>query len=73
MEIQSLIEKIRNVLASHEQISLLKAYHSVADNIPNWNNIMSPLKKIDDPSNNKQVTALLDLVNQIDTLVPSSS
>ena len=73
MEIQSLIEKIRNVLASHEQISLLKAYHSVADNIPNWNNIMPPLKKIDDPSNNKQVTALLDLVNQIDTLVPSSS
>ena len=73
MEIQSLIEKIRNVLASHEQISLLKAYHSVADNIPNWNNIMPPLKKIDDPSNNKQVTALLDLVSQIDILVPSSS
>ena len=72
-EIQSLIEKIRNVLASHEQVSLLKAYYSVADNIPLWNNIMPPLKKIDDPSNNKQVTALLDLVSQIDTLVPSSS
>ena len=72
-EIQSLIEKIRNVLASHEQVSLLKAYYSVADNMPIWNNIMPPLKKIDDPSNNKQVTALLDLVSQIDTLVPSSS
>lgn len=73
IEIQSLIEKIRNVLASHEQVSLLKAYYSVADNMPIWNNIMPPLKKIDDPSNNKQVTALLDLVSQIDTLVPSSS
>lgn len=73
IEIQSLIEKIRNVLASHEQVSLLKAYYSVADNMPIWNNILPPLKKIDDPSNNKQVTALLDLVSQIDTLVPSSS
>ena len=34
---------------------------------------MPPLKKIDNPLNNKQVTALLDLVGQIDTLVTSSS
>ena len=34
---------------------------------------MPPLKKIENPSNNKQVTALLDLVGQIDTLVSSSS
>jgi len=71
--LQMLIEKIRNVLNSHEQISLLKAYYSVADNIDEWNNVMPPLKRIDNPSNNKQVTALLDLVGQIDTLVPSSS
>ena len=38
-----------------------------------WNNVMPPLKKIENPSNNKQVTALLDLVGQIDTLVSSSS
>ena len=56
-----------------EQISLLKAYYSIADNIEEWNNVMPPLKRIDNPSNNKQVIALLDLVGQIDTLVTSSS
>ena len=71
--IQSLIENIRNVLSSHEQISLLKAYYSIADNIEEWNNVMPPLKRIDNPSNNKQVIALLDLVGQIDTLVTPSS
>ena len=71
--IQSLIENIRNVLSSHEQISLLKAYYSIADNLEEWNNVMPPLKRIDNPSNNKQVIALLDLVGQIDTLVTSSS
>jgi len=71
--LQTLIENIRNVLSSHEQISLLKAYYSIADNIEEWNNVMPPLKKIDNPSNNKQVIALLDLVGQIDTLVTSSS
>lgn len=72
-DLQVLIEKIRNVLSSHEQISLLKAYYSVADNIDEWNNLMPPLKRIDNPSNSKQVTALLDLVEQIDILVPSIS
>ena len=71
--IQTLIENIRNVLSSHEQISLLKAYYSIADNIEEWNNVMPPLKRIDNPSNNKQVIALLDLVGQIDTLVTPSS
>ena len=72
-DLQILIEKIRNVLSSHEQISLLKAYYSIADNIEEWNNVMPPLKRIDNPSNNKQVIALLDLVGQIDTLVTPSS
>ena len=71
--LQTLIENIRNVLSSHEQISLLKAYYSIADNIEEWNNVMPPLKRIDNPSNNKQVIALLDLVGQIDTLVTPSS
>ena len=71
--LQSLIENIRNVLSSHEQISLLKAYYSIADNIEEWNNVMPPLKRIDNPLNNKQVIALLDLVGQIDILLPSSS
>ena len=72
-DLQHLLEKIRSVLSSHEQISLLKAYYSVSDQIFEWNNLMPPLKAIDNPENNKQVIALLDLVGQIDTLVPSSS
>ena len=72
-DLQLLLEKIRNVLSSHEQISLLKAYYSVADKISEWNNLMPPLKVIENPENNKQVIALLDLVGQIDSLVPSSS
>ena len=72
-DLQFLLEKIRSVLSSHEQISLLKAYFSVADKISEWNNLMPPLKGIDNPENNKQVIALLDLVGQIDSLVPSSS
>jgi len=72
-DLKILMEKIRSVLNSHEQISLLKAYFSIADNIEEWNNVMPPLKRIDNPSNNKQVTALLGLVRKIDTLVSSSS
>ncbi len=71
--LQSLLENIRNVLGTHEQVSLLKAYYSVADNMPEWNKLMPPLVNIENPSNNKQVIALLDLVGQIDTLVPPSS
>ena len=72
-DLQSLMENIRNVLGSHEQVSLLKAYYSVADNMPEWNKLMPPLVSIDNPEDNKHVTALLDLVGQIDTLIPSSS
>ena len=41
--------------------------------MPEWNKLMPPLVNIENPSNNMQVIALLDLVGQIDTLVPSSS
>ncbi len=70
-QLQSLMESIRNVLSSHEQISLLKAYYSVVDDIEDWNNLMPPLKRIDNPRNNKQIISLLGLVSQIDKLVPS--
>ena len=54
-------------------MSLLKAYYSVADNIPEWNKLMPPLVKIENPSNNKQVIALLDLVGQIEGLITPGS
>ena len=41
--------------------------------MPEWNKLMPPLVNIENPSNNKQVIALLDLVREIDNLVPSSS
>ena len=67
------MENIRSALSSNEQISLLKAYYAVADRIEDWNNVMPPLKRIEDPSNNKQVMVLLDLISQIDKLIPSGS
>ena len=50
----------------------MKAYFSLADNIPDWNRLMPPLKKIEDPSNHKIVTRLRELVSEIDKLIPSS-
>ncbi len=72
-DLQLLMENIRNVLGSHEQVSLLKAYYSVADNMPEWNKLMPPLVNIENPKDNKHVIALLNLVGQINTLIPSSS
>ena len=66
------MEKIRETLTSSEPISTMKAYFSLIDNIPEWNILMPPLKKIDDPKNHKTVMSLKELVAKIDNLMPSS-
>ena len=66
------MEKIRETLTTSEPISTMKAYYSIVDNIPEWNILMPPLVKIEDPSNHKIVTRLRELVNEIDKLIPSS-
>ena len=45
-ELQKLLIQIRKVITSHEPISLMKAYFSIVDNIPEWNNVLPPLKKL---------------------------
>jgi len=70
--LQNLMENIRETLTSSEPISTMKAYFSIIDNIPEWNILMPPLKKIDDPQNHKTVISLKELVSKIDNLIPSS-
>ncbi len=70
-ELQLLMINIRKALTSHEMISVMKAYFSIIDKIPSWNNLMPPLKKIDDPLNHKTIIALRELINKIDELIPS--
>ena len=70
--LQTLMENIRETLTSSEPISTMKAYFSLVDNIPEWNLLMPPLKKIDDPLNHKTVIALKELVSKIDNLISSS-
>ena len=71
-ELQSLLEKIRQVITTHEPISLMKAYFSIVDNISEWNNVLPPLKKIDDPENHKLVLILKELVKKIDPLIANT-
>ena len=70
--LQALMKKIRETLTTSEPISTMKAYFSIVDNIPEWNILMPPLAKIEDPSNHKIVTRLRELVSEIDKLIPSS-
>ena len=71
-ELQNLLEKIRQVITTHEPISLMKAYFSIVDNISEWNNVLPPLKKIDDPENHKLVLILKELVKKIDPLIANT-
>ena len=71
-KLQNLQAEIREILTSTEPISLMKAYFSIADNISDWNNVIPPLKQIDDPQNNKSVLILKELINKIDTLIANT-
>ena len=66
---KELLEEIRETLTSHEPISVMKAYFSLIDNIPEWNNLMPPLKKIENPENHKTIIGLKELVSKIDGLI----
>ena len=71
-ELQNLQAEIRKTLTSAEPISLMKAYFSITDNITDWNNIIPPLKQIDNPQNNKLVLLLKELINKIDPLIANT-
>ena len=72
-QLLELLQQIRETVTSHEPISAMKAYFSVIDKIPSWNNILPPLKKIENPENHKTVLALKELVNKIDILISSGT
>ena len=69
---QTLLEQIRETITSEEPISVMKAYFSVISNNPEWNKLMPPLQKIEQPSSNKIVINLIELVKKIDQLIPTS-
>ena len=71
-DLQNLLQQIRQVITSHEPISLMKAYFSIVDNIPDWNIVLPPLKKIEDPANQKLVLILKELIKKIDPLIVNS-
>ena len=71
-EMLYLLQQIRKVITSQEPITLMKAYFSIADNIPEWNNVLPPLKKIDNPHNQKLVLILQELLKKIDPLISNS-
>ena len=70
--LQTLMEQIRQTLTTSEPISTMKAYFSLVDNISEWNLVMPPLKKIEDPSIHKTVIGLKELISKIDSLISSS-
>ena len=71
-DLQNLLQQIRQVISSHEPISLMKAYFSIVDNIPDWNIVLPPLKKIEDPTNQKLVLILKELIKKIDPLIANT-
>ena len=71
-ELQSLQEKIRETLFSHEPVSALKALLSLKYNIDDWNRVNPPLQNIDNPQSHKIIIALMELIKKIDILIPSS-
>tara|TARA_B100000575_G_C23008398_1_gene580910 strand:- start:90 stop:1019 length:930 start_codon:yes stop_codon:yes gene_type:complete len=71
-EMQTLLQHIRQVITSHEPISLMKAYFSIVDNIPEWNIVLPPLKKLESPKNNKLILILRELINKIDPLLSNT-
>ena len=66
------LQQIRKVITFHEPISLMKAYFSIVDNIPDWNIVLPPLKKIENPTNQKLVLILKELIKKIDPLIANT-
>ncbi len=71
-DLQKLLQQIRQVISSREPISLMKAYFSIVDNIPEWNNVLPPLKKINNPQNEKLVLILKELIKKVEPLISNT-
>ena len=71
-EYQFLQEKIRETVFTDEPIRVLKALMSIKNNDQGWNRVNPPLQKIIDPSSNKTVIALKELLKKMDDLISST-
>ena len=71
-ELQILQVKIREMLFTHEPVSALKAIMSVKQNNKEWNQVNPPLHRINNPKSNKTIIGLIELLNQMDELLPSA-
>ena len=71
-DLQILQEKIRQTLFTHEPVSALKAFMSVKFSKKEWNRVNPPLHKINNPENHKTVIGLMQLIKQMDELIPAS-
>ena len=69
---QNLQVKIRDVLSNNELISTLKAYMSVTSKKSEWNRVNPPLKKIQNPENNKTVIGLIELTKKMEELLSNT-
>ena len=47
-------------------------YFSIVDNIPEWNNVLPPLKKINNPQNEKLVLILKELIKKVEPLISNT-
>ena len=71
-DLQLLQVKIREMLFTHEPVSALKAIMSVKQNNQEWNRVNPPLHRIENPQSNKTIIGLIELLNKMDQLVPST-
>ena len=68
-ELQDLQIQIRNTLFTKEPISVLKGFLSVQQNDGSWNKVMPPLSVINNPSVDKAIISLLELIKKMENLL----
>ena len=70
--IQKLQEEIRSTVFHHQPISSLKAFMSIRDDNPEWNRLLPPLTRLQNPSNNTTIISLIELTKKMNLLLSSA-
>ena len=71
-DLQLLQVKIREMLFTNEPVSALKAMKAIKQGNQEWNRVNPPLLRIENPQSNKTIIGLIELLNKMDQLVPST-
>ena len=69
---QKLQEEIKSTLFNQEPVSVLKAFLAHKQNNLEWNRVLPPLKRIDNPLSNKTIINLLELTKKMENLLANS-